>query len=102
MREESPELAVHKRALGHQLAALREAAEFGQQQVARRTGYSRPSVSHAEAGRQLLKRDFWKTADELLRAGGALLAEYERVRAAQQAYEAQRREEQLAEAYAEA
>ena len=102
MRKESPELTAHKRALGRQLAALREGAEIGQQQVARRTGYSRPSVAHAEAGRQLLTREFWKAADELLKADGALLAEYERVRAAKQAHEARCREAELAEAYAEA
>jgi thioesterase domain-containing protein len=34
MRKEPPELAAHKRALGRQLAALREAATIGQQQVA--------------------------------------------------------------------
>ena len=48
---EPPELLAVRRALGRQLAALREGAEIGQQQVARRTGYSRSSVAHAEAGR---------------------------------------------------
>ena len=91
-----------KRALGQQLAALREAAEIGQQQVARRTGYSRSSVAHAEVGRQLLTREFWQTADELLQADGALLASYEQVRAAKQEHEARRREAELAKAYAEA
>ncbi|MGH4022976.1 MAG: helix-turn-helix domain-containing protein [Pseudonocardiaceae bacterium] len=102
MREEPPELTAHKRALGRQLAALREAAEIGQQQVARKTSYSRPSVAHVEAGRQLLTREFWKTADELLKADGVLLAEYEQVRAAKQAHDARCREEELAEAYAQA
>lgn len=48
----SPELVVLKRALGRQLAASRQAAKISQQQVARKTGYSRSSVAHAEAGRQ--------------------------------------------------
>ena len=91
-----------RRALGQQLAALRDAAEIGQQQLARRTGYSRSSVTHAEAGRQLLTRGFWQTVDELLRADGALLASYEQVRAAKQVHEARRREAELAKAYAEA
>jgi len=99
---EPPELATLKRGLGRQLAALREAAEIGQQQVARRTGYSRSSVAHAEAGRQLLTRDFWQTADELLKADGALLANYEQVRTAKQEHERQSRETELAEAYAAA
>jgi hypothetical protein len=49
--ESPPELAVLKRALGRQLAASRQAVEIGQQQVAHKTGYSRSSVAHAEAGR---------------------------------------------------
>ena len=102
MSLESPELLAVRRALGRQLAALREGAEIGQQQVARRTGYSRSSVAHAEAGRQLLTRDFWQTADELLRADGVLLAGYGRVQAAKQEHERQSREAELAEAYAAA
>ncbi len=102
VRREPPELVAQKRALGGQLAARREAAEIGQQQVARKSGYSRSSVAHAEAGRQLLTRDFWKTADELLRADGALLADYEQVRAAKQEHERRSREAELAQAYAEA
>lgn len=74
MRQEPPELVALKRALGRQLAALRKAAEIGQQQVTRKAGYSRSSVAHAEAGRQLPTRDPWKTADELVKAEGALLA----------------------------
>jgi transcriptional regulator with XRE-family HTH domain len=102
MNQEPPELTALKRALGHQLASLREAAELGQQQVARKTGYSRSSVTHAEAGRQLLTRDFWTTADELLKADGALLASYERVQAVKQEHEQRSREAELAEAYAAA
>ncbi|MCA1604157.1 MAG: helix-turn-helix domain-containing protein [Acidobacteria bacterium] len=102
MIQDSPELVALKHALGRQLAALREAAEIGQQQVARKTGYSRSSVAHAEAGRQLLTHDFWTTADELVNAEGALLASYERVQAAKQEHEARSREAELARAYAEA
>ncbi|MGH3811979.1 MAG: helix-turn-helix domain-containing protein, partial [Pseudonocardiaceae bacterium] len=97
-----PELVALKRALGRQLAAMRQAVEIGQQQVAHKTGYSRSSVAHAEAGRQLLTRDFWKAADELVGAGGALLAGYERVQVAKQEHEARSREAELARAYAEA
>ncbi|MGH3974992.1 MAG: helix-turn-helix domain-containing protein [Pseudonocardiaceae bacterium] len=98
---ESPsELAVLQRALGRQLAASRQAAEIGQQQVAHKTGYSRSSVAHAEAGRQLLTRDFWKTADELVRANGALLAGYERIQAVKQEHERLSRELELAGAFA--
>jgi transcriptional regulator with XRE-family HTH domain len=90
-----PELAVLKRALGRQLAAARQAAEIGQQQVAHKTGYSRSSVAHAEAGRQLLTREFWNTADGLVKAEGALLAGYERVQAVKQEHERRSREVKL-------
>ncbi|HKR48986.1 MAG TPA: helix-turn-helix transcriptional regulator [Pseudonocardiaceae bacterium] len=89
-------------ALGQQLAASRQAAELGQQQVGRKTGYSRSSVAKAESGRQLLTRDFWTTADKLLNADGALLTSYEQVRAAKEEHEAKSREAALAQAYAEA
>lgn len=102
MIQEPPELVAMRLALGQQLTALREAAGKVQQQVARRTGYSRSSVTHAEAGRQLLTPEFWQTADELLEAKGVLLASYERVRRAKQEYEARAREAELAQAYAEA
>jgi Helix-turn-helix domain len=99
---EPPELVALRRALGHQLAAARHVGEIGQQQVARKTGYSRSSVAHAEAGRQLLTRDFWQISDELLKADGALLAGYERVHAAKQEHERRTREAELAAAYAAA
>lgn len=95
MRREPPELAALKSALGAQLAAARRAAEVGQQQVGRKTGYSRSSVAHAEAGRQLLSREFWQTADDLLKADGALLAEYQRVHAAKQDHERRSRKPSL-------
>jgi transcriptional regulator with XRE-family HTH domain len=101
MNQEPPELTALKRALGRQLSSLRAAAGLGQQQVARKTGYSRSSITHAEAGRQLLTRDFWTTADELLKADGALLASYERVQAVKQQHEQRSREAELAEAYAD-
>ena len=97
-----PELVALRCALGQQLAALREAAGIVQQQVGHKTGYSRSSVAKAEAGSQLLTGEFWKTADDLLQADGALLASYEQVRAAKQEHEARSREAELAKAYAEA
>ncbi|HKR48047.1 MAG TPA: helix-turn-helix transcriptional regulator [Pseudonocardiaceae bacterium] len=102
MIQDSPELVALKRALGQQLAALRESAGIVQQQIGHKTGYSRSSVAKAEAGLQLLTREFWTTADGLLQADGALLASYERVRAAKEAHEARSREALLAKAYAEA
>ncbi len=102
MSLEPPDLGARQRALGQQLAAARHVAEIGQQQLARKAGYSRSSIAHAEAGRQLLNHAFWQTADELLKADGELLAGYEQVQAAQQDYERRKREAELAEAYAAA
>jgi len=98
--ESSSELADLKRALGAQLAASRQAVEIGQQQVAHKTGYSRSSVAHAEAGRQLLTREFWKTADELLKAQSALLAGYDRVHTLQQEQQRRSREAKLVGTFA--
>ncbi|MGH4023557.1 MAG: helix-turn-helix domain-containing protein, partial [Pseudonocardiaceae bacterium] len=102
MLQEPPELVAMRFALGQQLASRRDAAGIIQPLIARKTGYSRSSVAHAEAGRQLLSREFWQTADELLQADGALLAGYEQVRAAKEEYEVRSREAELARAYAEA
>ncbi|MGH3940562.1 MAG: helix-turn-helix domain-containing protein [Pseudonocardiaceae bacterium] len=102
MIQEPPELVAMRLALGQQLASLREARGKVQQQIARRTGYTRSSVAKAETGRQLLTREFWTTADELLKAKGVLLASYERVRRAKEEHEANAREAALARAYAEA
>ncbi|MGH3812721.1 MAG: helix-turn-helix domain-containing protein [Pseudonocardiaceae bacterium] len=98
MIQEPPELVAMRLTLGQQLAALREAASIVQQQIGRRTGYSRSSIAKAEAGRQLLTREFWTTADQLLKAGGDLLASYEQVRMAKQEHEARSREAELAKA----
>lgn len=100
--QEPPELVTMRLALGQQLASQREAAGIVQRQIGRRTGYSRSSVAKAEAGHQLLTREFWQTADQLLKADGALLASYEQVRAAKEEYEARSLEAALAKAYAEA
>jgi transcriptional regulator with XRE-family HTH domain len=88
--QEPPELVAMRLALGQQLAALRESVGIVQQQIGHKTGYSRSSIAKAEAGRQLLTRDFWQTADELLKAAGTLLANYERVRRAKEEHEAEK------------
>src|SRR5262249_17748376 len=88
MIQEPPKLTAMRLALGQQLAALREARGKVQQQIARRTGYSRSSVAKAEAGRQLMSPEFWQSTDELLEAKGELLASYERVLRAKQEHEA--------------
>jgi transcriptional regulator with XRE-family HTH domain len=102
MVQEPAELVAMRLALGQQLAALRQAGGLIQPQIARRTGYSRSAVTHAEAGRYLPKRQFWQAADELLKANGELLAGYDQVQAAKQEHQVRSREAALAKAYAEA
>lgn len=102
VNQDTPELAALKCALGRQLAALRDAAGIGQQQVGLKTGYCRSSVAKAEAGRQLLTREFWTTADELLQADGELLTSYEQIQAVKQEHERRNREAELAGARAKA
>lgn len=82
MADEPNHLVKLRQALGAELASRRKAARVTQQQLAHQSGYSRSSVTHAEAGRQLLDQEFWQTADRLVNAGGRLLARYREVTAA--------------------
>ena len=75
-------LAMLKRALGAELASRRKAARVTQQHLAHQSGWSRSSVTHVEAGRQLLDPEFWQTADRLVAADGRLLARFHEVMAA--------------------
>ena len=68
-----------RRALGRQLAALRNRAGLSQWDLAPLTGYSRSALSDAELGRHRLRRRFWVRCDELLRAEGQLVAGYDRI-----------------------
>jgi DNA-binding XRE family transcriptional regulator len=70
-----------RRALGAQLALLREAAGYTQWELAPRVLHSRSTVANVETGHQLGTRDFWKIADQILHADGALLRGYEQVQA---------------------
>lgn len=79
---EPKHVAALRQALGAELASLRKSARVTQQHLAHQSGYSRSSVTHAEAGRQLLDQDFWQTADHLVQAHGLLLARYHEVVAA--------------------
>jgi transcriptional regulator with XRE-family HTH domain len=79
-----------RQALGAELASLRKAARVTQQHLGHLSGFSRSSVSHAEAGRQLLGDAFWETADRLVNASGALLDRYGEVVAAIREHESAR------------
>ena len=68
-----------RRALGRQLAALRNRAGFSQWDLAPLTGYSRSTLSDAELGRHRLRREFWLRCDELLSADGYLTGCYDRI-----------------------
>jgi DNA-binding XRE family transcriptional regulator len=71
-----------RRALGRQLAALRNRAGLSQWDLAPLTGYSRSTLSDAELGRHRLRREFWVRCDELLKAENRLVASYDRVESA--------------------
>jgi hypothetical protein len=77
MARQPQELAELQRALGRHLATLREAAGLYQTDIARSVPCHRTSVTHAEAGSQLPDADFWETADRVVGANGALIAQYD-------------------------
>ncbi len=71
-----------RRALGGQLAAMRNRAGLSQWDLAPLTGYSRSTLSDAELGRHRLRREFWLRCDALLKADGRLVAAYDRTETA--------------------
>ena len=71
-----------RRALGRQLAALRNRAGLSQWELAPLTGYSRSTLSDAELGRHRFRRKFWLRCDELLKADSRLVASYDRIETA--------------------
>ena len=71
-----------RRALGRQLAAMRNRAGLSQWDLAPRTGYSRSTLSDAELGRHRQRREFWLRCDGLLKADGRLVAAYDRTETA--------------------
>src|SRR2546421_1857482 len=66
-----------RRALGRQLAAYRQAAGLKQEELAPLVHYGRSSVANVETGREKGSRTFWQCCDEVLAAGGVLIAAYE-------------------------
>ena len=75
-------VAQLRRALGQQLAAMRNRAGLSQWELAPLTGYSRSTLSDAELGRHRLRREFWLRCDELLKADSRLVASYDRIETA--------------------
>jgi hypothetical protein len=71
-----------RRALGRQLAAMRNRAGLSQWDLAPLTGYSRSTLSDAELGRHRLRREFWLRCDGLLKGEGRLVASYDSIESA--------------------
>ncbi len=98
MGRQPPELAELRRALGRQLATLREAAGLYQTDIARAVPCHRTTVTHAEAGSQLADADFWETADS---ANGALIGQYDAFIQAREAHKTDKRVARRARARSE-
>ncbi|WP_431893219.1 helix-turn-helix domain-containing protein [Micromonospora haikouensis] len=73
------EITAARRALGRHLAHLRKEAGHTQHGLARLVQYGRSSVANTETGRQHPERPFWTRCDRVLRTGGVLTAEYDRI-----------------------
>jgi DNA-binding XRE family transcriptional regulator len=101
MARRPPELAEQQRALGRHLAALREAAGLYQTDIARAVPCHRTTVTHAEAGSQLPDADFWETADSVVGANGALIAQYDALIQARETHKADQRAARRARANTE-
>ncbi|WP_405097949.1 helix-turn-helix domain-containing protein [Micromonospora sp. NBC_01412] len=73
------DITAARRALGRHLAHLRKDAGHTQHSLARLVQYGRSSVANTETGRQHPERPFWTRCDHVLRTGGVLTAEYDRI-----------------------
>ncbi|MDG4793034.1 helix-turn-helix transcriptional regulator [Micromonospora sp. WMMD1082] len=73
------EITTARRALGRRLAHLRKDAGHTQHSLARLVQYGRSSVANTETGRQHPERPFWTRCDHVLRTGGVLTDEYDRI-----------------------
>lgn len=102
MAREPEDLAERRSLLGQQLAAFRTAAGLTQGQIAQAAYCDRTTVSHIEKGRARGDEQFWRVADERCRAGGDLLAAFQRFEAAKQDHELRAREAELVAARAKA
>ncbi|MFI6163113.1 helix-turn-helix domain-containing protein [Micromonospora haikouensis] len=73
------EITAARCALGRYLAHLRKDAGHTQHSLARLVQYGRSSIANTETGRQHPERPFWTRCDQVLRTGGVLTAEYDRI-----------------------
>ncbi|MEV6527566.1 helix-turn-helix transcriptional regulator [Longispora sp. NPDC051575] len=68
-----------RQALGRSLSALRQASGHTQTTLAGIVHYGRSTIANVETGRQNVPRTFWLNCDDELRAGGALVEEYDQL-----------------------
>ncbi len=76
---QSTEALAARRALGRQLAALREVAGLTQHDLAPLVGYGRSTVGTVEIGKQRVPRRFWIRCDEIFATGGVLTEGHDRI-----------------------
>lgn len=74
-----PGISEMRRALGRELAALREQASLTQRQLASLIGYSRSTIGDAELGRKHIPRGFWERSEIALNAGTVLSGRYDQI-----------------------
>src|SRR6266508_1599979 len=72
--DERDTLRELRRGLGDRLKTWRRQAGLSQEHLASRLGYSRTAVGAAETGSQQRPKEFWARCDDLLGAGGAIIA----------------------------
>jgi transcriptional regulator with XRE-family HTH domain len=65
------------RVFGHQLKLLRERADLSRPEFGQMVGYAPTTIAAYEQGRRIAQPEFVKQADELLNAGGVLVAAVE-------------------------
>jgi Helix-turn-helix domain len=102
MAREPEEIAERRRALGAQLATFRLAAELTQGQLGKAAICDRTVIAHIEKGRARGDERFWRTVDEVCRAGGVLLAGYLELAAAKAEHQRRQREQRLSNVRAKA
>lgn len=78
---EPDDIRQDRLALGARLAAWRTAAGETQRSLSTKLAYSRSTIANVEVGRQSAPREFWQRCDQVLSAGGQLLAAYDQLAA---------------------
>lgn len=76
MAREPEHIRRRRAALGSQLATFRQAEGRSQHWLAAQTHYHRSTISHLEAGHHGAPERFWRNADDLLNADGAVLTAF--------------------------